>query len=61
MPSIRYSSAGIERRPTILLERFQASRRMMKHELSGVKVTGYEHLISTVSLPDPETAASISR
>jgi predicted nucleic acid-binding protein len=40
--------------PTIPLERLQATCRLMKDALPGATVAGYEHLISTVSLPDPD-------
>ncbi len=40
--------------PTIPLERLQATRRLMNNALPGAIVAAYEHLISTVSLPDPD-------
>lgn len=40
--------------PTIPLERLQATRRLMNNALPGATVAAYEHLISTVSLPDPD-------
>ena len=39
--------------PTIPIERLQATRRLMNDALPGATVSGYEDLIPTVSLPDP--------
>ena len=40
--------------PAIPLERLQATRRLMNDVLPGATVIGYEDLISTVNLPDPD-------
>ena len=40
--------------PTIPLERLQRTRRLMADTLPGATVSGYQDLIPTVSLPDPD-------
>jgi PIN domain len=40
--------------PTIPIERLQTTRRLMNDALPGATVSGYEDLIPTVSLPDPD-------
>jgi predicted nucleic acid-binding protein len=40
--------------PAIPLDRLQATCRLMNDALPGATVAGYEHLISTVNLPDPD-------
>ncbi len=40
--------------PTIPLERLQRTRRLMADALPGATVSGYQDLIPTVSLPDPD-------
>jgi hypothetical protein len=40
--------------PAIPFERLQATRRLMNDALPGATVIGYEDLIPTVNLPDPE-------
>jgi hypothetical protein len=40
--------------PTIPSERLQATRRLMNDALPGATVSGYEDLIPTLTLPDPD-------
>jgi PIN domain len=40
--------------PTIPFERLQTTRRLMNDALPGATVGGYEDLIPTVNLPDPD-------
>jgi predicted nucleic acid-binding protein len=40
--------------PTIPIKRLQAIRRLMDNALPGANVTGYERLIASVGLPDPD-------
>ena len=39
--------------PTIPIERLQTTRRLMNDALPGATISGYEDLVPTVSLPDP--------
>ena len=40
--------------PTIPVERLHITRRLMNDALPGATVSGYEDLIATVNLPDPD-------
>jgi hypothetical protein len=40
--------------PTIPLERLQVTRRLMNDALPRATISGYEHLIPTLRLPDPD-------
>jgi hypothetical protein len=40
--------------PTIPVERLHTTRRLMNDALPGATVSGYEDLIATVNLPDPD-------
>ena len=40
--------------PTIPIERLQTTRRLMNDALPGATISGYEDLVPTVSLPDPD-------
>ena len=40
--------------PAIPVERLQTTRRLMNEALPGATVSGYEDIILTVSLPDPD-------
>jgi predicted nucleic acid-binding protein len=45
--------AVVERRPDLTLERLEATRRAMDNAVDDCLVTGYEHLIAALTLPDP--------
>ncbi len=40
--------------PTIPIERLRTTRRLMNDALPGATISGYEDLVPTVSLPDPD-------
>ena len=40
--------------PTIPIERLQTTRRLMNDALPGATISGYEDLVPTVNLPDPD-------
>lgn len=40
--------------PTIPIDRLQTTRRLMNDALPGATISGYEDLVPTVNLPDPD-------